>query len=225
MTSVHTTTFEDHYGRRPPPVGDGDPQDVRTYERRISWRRTATVTVFFLTLSVAIYGQTVPGCAERAYAQAADASRGWAHGLRDLIVKTKPSLLSVATLDMERQLALIDRRQAQFQYLVHTDASRVHTGEGLASLRNFDWTEADARTLRQRSPDYAVLERNVLEREGEAQAEQDWSALRGYVRTSLSKTPQFQRLIKRLEDRELATEHLLKSCQADPRRPPLKPAG
>jgi hypothetical protein len=48
---------------------------------RIPWWWTATVPVFFLMLSGAAYGQTLPDCAERAYAQAADASRGCAHGL------------------------------------------------------------------------------------------------------------------------------------------------
>lgn len=191
----------------------GCPRIVRTIKiRPIPWWWTATIPVFFLTLSVAAYGQSSPGCAERAYAQAADASRGWVRGIRDLIVRTRPALRKVATSDMEQQLALYDRRQAQFQYLVHTDASRIHTREGLASLRNWDWTEADARTLRKQSPDYAVLERNVLERQGKAQAEKDWPALHHYVQTSLGKTPQFQLLIKRLQDRENAAEQLLKTC-------------
>jgi hypothetical protein len=60
-------------------------------------------------------------------------------------VKVRPDLASVATLEMEQQLAQIDRRQAQFQYLLHTDVSRIHTGEGLVRFRNFDWTEADDR--------------------------------------------------------------------------------
>lgn len=180
--------------------------------RRI-WRRTVTVAVVFVGLSVPARAGTFPACAERAYAQAASASQQWQHGLRDFIVKVRPDLATLATLEMEQQLARIDRRQAQFRYLLRTDARRVHTGEGLTSFRNFDWTDADARALRPRSPSYVAIERKVVALERQGQARHDWPALRDYVRTSSSASPQFQDLLKRLRERELGIERLLKSCQ------------
>lgn len=177
------------------------------------WRRTVTVAVVFVGLGVPARAGTFPECAERAYAEAASASQEWQHGLRDFIVKGRPDLATLATLEMEHQLARIDRRQEQFRYLLRTDVRRVHTGEGLASFRNFDWTDADTRALRQRSPSYLAIERKVVELERQGQARHEWPALRDYVRTSSSASPQFQDLLKRLRERERGIERLLKSCQ------------
>lgn len=181
---------------------------------RAIWRRTVTLAVAFMGLCVPARAGTFPECAERAYAQAASASREWQHGLRDFLVKLRPDLATLATLEMEHQLALIDRRQAQFQYLLRTDVRRVHTREGLASFRNFDWTEADARVLRQQSSNYVAIERKVVELERQGQARRDWPALHDYVRTSLSASPQFQDLLKRLQERERGIEQLLNGCQS-----------
>jgi hypothetical protein len=128
-------------------------------------------------------------------------------------VKARPDLATLATLEMERQLALIDRRNAQFEYLLRTDGRRLHTREGLAPFRNFDWTDADARLLRQQGPSYVAAERRVVELERQSQTRHDWSALHDYVRTSLSRSPQFQGLLDRLQEREAAIERLLKDCQ------------
>jgi hypothetical protein len=114
---------------------------------------------------------------------------------------------------MEHQLALIERRHAQFRYLLRTDLGRVHTREGLATLRNFDWTDADARVLRQQSSSYVAIERTVVELERQGQARRDGPAMREYVRTSLSQNPQFQDSLRRLQERERRIEQRLKSCQ------------
>jgi hypothetical protein len=176
-------------------------------------KKTMTVAVVFVGFCIPVRAGTVPECAESAYAQAASASQEWQHGLRDLIAKGRPDLTTLATLEMERQLALIDRRQAQFQYLLRTDVRRIRTSEGLASFRNFDWSETDARVLRQQSPNYVAIERKVVELERQGEARRDWPALRDYMRTSLSPSPQFQDLLKGLRGRELGIERLLKSCQ------------
>jgi len=177
------------------------------------WRRAVTVAIAFVGLCVPARAGTFPECAERVYAQAAAASQEWQHGLRDLTVTMRPDLATLASMAMEQQLARIDHRQAQFRYLVRTDLRRVHTDEGLASLRNFDWTEADAHALRQRSTTYVAIERKIVELERQSQTRRDWPALHDYVRTSLSTTPQFQNVLKRLQERELEIELLLKSCQ------------
>lgn len=177
------------------------------------WRRTVTFAAAFVGLCVPARAETFPECARRAYAQAASASQEWQYGLRDLIVKMRPDLGTVATLEMEHQLARIDRRHSQFRYLIQTDARRVQTREGLTSFRNFDWTDADARVLRQQNADYIGIERKVVELERQGQARRDWPALRDYVRTSLSASAQFQALLKRLRERERGIGQLLESCQ------------
>jgi len=89
---------------------------------------------------------------------------------------------------------------------------RVHTGEGLASFRNFDWTEADARVLRQQSSSYAAIERKVVELARQGQARRDGPALSEYVRTSMSASPQLQNLLKRFQERELGIGQVLANC-------------
>ena len=180
---------------------------------RTVWLRAVTLTVVFVGLCGPARAETFPECAGRAYAQAASASREWQHGLRDVLVKVRPDLATLATVEMEHQLALIDRRHAQFRHLLRTDVGRVHTREGLATFRNFDWTEADARVLRQQSSSYVATERKVAELERESQARGDWPAMRDYVRTSLSANPQFQDSLKRLQERERRIEQVLRSCQ------------
>lgn len=180
---------------------------------RTVWRRTATLAVVYVGLCVPARAETFPECAERAYAQAASASQEWQHSLRDVLAKVRPDLATLATLEMKHQLALIERRHAQFRYLLRTNVGRVHTREGLAMFRNFDWTEADARVLRQQSSSYVAIERTVVELERQGQARRDWPAMREYVRTSLNPNPQFQDSLRRLQERERGIEQLLKSCQ------------
>jgi hypothetical protein len=104
-------------------------------------------------------------------------------------------------------------RQAQFQYLLRTDVRGIRTGEGLGPFRNFDWREADARALRQQASSYRDIERKIAELARQGQARSDGPVLRDYVRTSLSASPQFQDLLKRLQERERGVEPLLKGCQ------------
>ncbi|MCA1563853.1 MAG: hypothetical protein LC804_27610 [Acidobacteria bacterium] len=96
--------------------------------------------------------------------------------------------------------------------LIQTDGRRVRVHEGLSAFRNFDWTEADARVLRQQNADYVAMERTVVDLERQGQARRDWPVLRDYVRTSLSASPAFQTLLRRFRDRERGVEQLLKSC-------------
>jgi hypothetical protein len=180
---------------------------------RTTWRRTALLVVVFVVLSVPARAETFSECAERAYAQAASASQEWQRSLRDLLVKVRPDLAPLVTLEMEHQLALIDSRQARFRFLLRTDARRVLTRDGLAAFRNFDWTEADAGVLRQQTPGYVAIEQNVAELGRQVRAHADWPAMRDYVGTILSANPQFQHLLKRFQERERGIEPVLRTCQ------------
>jgi hypothetical protein len=171
------------------------------------------LVVIFVALPVPARAETFSECAERAYAQAVSASQEWQRSFRDLLVKVRPDLAPLATLEMDHQLKLIGRRQARFRFVLRTDAGRVHTREGLAAFRNFDWTEADAGVLRRQSPGYVAIERNVAELERQVRAHSDGPAMREYVRTTLSTNPQFQGLLKRLQERERRIEPVLKTCQ------------
>lgn len=177
------------------------------------WSAPVTIALAFVAFCVPEGVDPFPECAARAYAQAADASREWQHALRDLTVKMRPDLATLATLAMQDQLARLDHRQAQFRYLLGADVRRVDAGHGLLAFRNFDWTEADARVLRTRSADYVTLERKVEELNRQIQERRDWPAMHDFVRTSLSASPQFQDLLKRLQAREREIEPLLEGCQ------------
>jgi hypothetical protein len=176
-------------------------------------QQTMTVAAVFVALCVPARAETFVECAERAYAQAASSSQQWQRDFRELLVKMRPDLAPVATLEMEHQLALIDSREARFRFLLRTDARRVQTRQGLTAFRNFDWTEADAGALRQQTPGYVASERNAAELGRQVQAHRDWPAMREYVRTTLSASPQFQELLKRFQEREREIEPVLRSCQ------------
>jgi hypothetical protein len=180
---------------------------------RTAWRRTVPLVVVFVTLSVPARAETFAECVERAYAQAVAGSQQWQRDFRALLAKARPDLAPLATLEMEHQLALIDRRQARFRYVLRADAGRIYTRDGLAAFRNFDWTEADAGVLRQQNPAYAAIERNVAELERQVRAHSGWPAMRDYVRTTLSVNPQFQELTERFQERERGIEPVLRTCQ------------
>jgi hypothetical protein len=177
-----------------------------------AWRGIVAHVLAFAALVVPARAAPFPECAERAYAQAVAASQEWQHALRDLSVKLRPDLATIATLETERQMALLDRRHAQFRYLLRTDIGRLHPRGGLATFRNFDWKETDARVLRQQSSDYLAIDHKVMDLERQIEGRRDWPMMQDYVRTSLSATPQFQDLLKRLEQREQGIEGFLKNC-------------
>ena len=188
------------------------PVSIGNMTAQTAWRRAVAHVLVFAALVVPARAAPFPECAERAYAQAVAASQEWQHALRDLSVELRPDLATVATLEMERQLALLDRRHAQFRYLLRADIGRLHPRGGLATFRNFDWKETDARILRQQSSDYVALDHKVVDLERQVEGRRDLPMLKDYVRTSLSATPQFQDLLKRFQEREQGIEGFLKSC-------------
>jgi len=181
--------------------------------RRTTWRRTLILAFAGAWLPAQGLADTFAECAGRAYAQDVAGKQEWHRSLRDLIVKEKPNLAALATLDMEHQLAVVDRRQAQFGYLVRTDVRRIRTREGLATFRNFDWTDTDAVVLRQQSPGYVAMERQVVDLERRTKEHQDGATLREYVRAALGADSQFQGLLKRFQEHESTIGHLLEKCQ------------
>ena len=182
--------------------------------RRTGRRWTVIVAGAVLWLSAApAIAETFAECAERAYAQNVAAAQDWQRGLRDLIVKAKPELATLATLAMEQQLAFIDRNQARLSYLARTDASRIRTREGLMAFRNLDWTDADALILRQQRPSYAALERRVADLGGQTKAHRDWPTLQEYMRAAQGVNPEFEGLLTRFKARESAIEPLLRGCR------------
>jgi hypothetical protein len=152
-------------------------------------------------------------CTERAYAQDVAAKQDWHRGVRELVAQARPDLATVATLQMEQQLALVNRRQAEFNYLIGANPKRIRTGEGLATFRNFDWTESDALVLRRQSQSYATLANRIADLESQTKSRSDWPALQEYSRTILAGSPQFQRLLETLQVRESGIERLLRTCQ------------
>jgi hypothetical protein len=167
-------------------------------------------------LSAAASADTFLQCVERVYVEDVTAKQAWHRTLRDLTAKGRPELAAVAALDMNQQLALIDRRQAQFNHVIQVDPKRIRTHEGLSPFRNFGWSEADALALRQRSPSYVALERRVANLARQAKGHPDWPTLQGYSREVLGVSPQFQDALQRLQARESDVDRLLKRCPSPP---------
>ena len=184
--------------------------------RRRHWRTLVRGILISWLFGARAVADTFPGCVTRVYAEDMKAKHVWHHSLRDLITQARPDLATLATLDMDQQLALMDRRQAQFNYLVQVDPKRIHTREGLSSFRNFDWAQTDALILRQRSLSYVVIERRVADLARLTQGHPNRPALQDYFQSVLSVSPQFQGMVQRLGERESDVEGLLQGC------PPLR---
>jgi hypothetical protein len=155
---------------------------------------------------------TFPACVERVYAEGVTAKQAWHVSLRDLTAQMRPDLSTLATLDMNQQLALMERRRAQFRYLVQVDPTRIHTREGLSAFQNFEWTDADARNMRQRSPSYVGLEAKITELARQTSGQADWHILQEYARTAVVISPRFQDALHRLQARESVVERHLQGC-------------
>ena len=67
-----------------------------------------------------------------------DAKKEYQTTLRDLIVRHRPEFESLASLNMELQIALAEAGKARFRYLLKHSPRRIRTDGGLSKFTNFD---------------------------------------------------------------------------------------
>ena len=139
------------------------------------------------------------------------AQKEWQRGVAELVARTHPEFAAVASAQRNLQLAYIEARTAQFEYLLEHDPSRIVLTHGLSSFTNFEWSEDDSKALIEADPSYAALERKVSELRRKNDQQSDWPTFRKFFRYELVKSNEYQLLLKEFMSRTRQVEALLES--------------
>jgi hypothetical protein len=84
----------------------------------------------------------------------------------ELLSEKWRDLAPTLRLQRDQDLAGVVVLDLKFQYLVSNAPERITTDQGLSSMARFDWSNDDAKILREASADYVMYE-NFLARTGE----------------------------------------------------------
>ena len=124
-------------------------------------------------------------CLAAVYTEYADAQRTWQRSLNDAIVSARAEFTQLAQLSAELQLAMIDRAEVRFRYLLDQAPDRLQLDGGLAGFVNvgLGWSDEDNVALIAGDPDYRTLEERISRLRADNDARSDWSELRTYFRT------------------------------------------
>ena len=153
-------------------------------------------------------------CLEAVYTGYADAQRTWQRSLRDVIVSARVEFTDLAELSADLQLAMIDRGEARFRYLVDQAPDRVQLDGGLGGFVNvgLGWSDEDNVALMANDPDYRALEERISRLRADNDARPDWPAMRTYFRTELSASEPYADALGRLESSTVEFEDRLDAC-------------
>ncbi len=153
-------------------------------------------------------------CLADVYTGYADAQRTWQRSLRDMIVSTRAEFTEVAQLAADLQLAMIDKGEARFRYLVDQAPDRLNLDGGLAGFVNVGlaWSDEDNLALMAYDPDYRALEERISRLRADSDTRPDWPALRTYFRTELSASNPYADALERLGSSTAEWEDRLDAC-------------
>ena len=153
-------------------------------------------------------------CLAAVYTGYADAQRTWQRSLRDAVVSARVEFNDLAELSADLQLALIDRGEARFRYLVDQARDRLQLDGGLSEFVNvgLGWSDEDNVALMANDPDYRALEERINRLRADNDARPDWPTLRTYFRTELSASEPYTDALERLTSSTAEWEDLLDSC-------------
>ncbi len=156
-------------------------------------------------------GDRFTDIAKKARAEYTVAQEEWQRSLAELVIRTHPEFAAVASAQRDLQLAYIELRTARFEYLLEHDPSRIVLTDGLSKFTNFEWSDHDTETLIEADPSYAALERKVSALRKKNDEQTDWPEFRKYFRNTLSKSNEYQDLLKEFVSRTKEVEVLLQS--------------
>jgi hypothetical protein len=182
-----------------------------------------TSSTAFLGISVAIQvavgGAAWAGAFADCVRDAADrnlvAKTAFQSGLRDLIVRDRPELESLATVQMELQILLAEAWRAKFDHLLTHDPARIDTANGLGRFSNFPWTDADSADFKEESRSYRRLELRISTLEDQNNGHPDWPELRAHFRSELSQDPDFEALMTRFQTEQATVKAVIAQCRHD----------
>ena len=156
-------------------------------------------------------GDRFTDIAKKARAEYRVAQEEWQRGLAELVIRTYPEFAAVASAQRDLQLTYIETRTARFEYLLEHDPSRIVLTDGLSKFTNFEWSDHDTEALIEADPSYAALERKVSALRKKNDEQPDWPEFRKYFRNTLSKSNEYQDLLKEFVSRTKEIEALLQS--------------
>ena len=153
-------------------------------------------------------------CLADVYTGYADAQRTWQRSLRGMIVSARVEFTELAQLAADLQLAMIDKGEARFRYLVDQASDRLNLDGGLAGFVNIGlvWSDEDNLALMANNPDYRALEERISRLRADNDTRPDWPALRTYFRTEMSASEPYADALERLASSTAEWEDRLDAC-------------
>ena len=172
-----------------------------------------------LSLAALVFGDSgtdgdSQDCLADVYTGYADAQRTWQRSLRDMIVSARVEFTELAQLAADLQLAMIEKGEARFRYLVAQAPDRLNLDGGLAGFVNVGlaWSDEDNVAFMANDPDYRALEERISRLRADNDARPDWPALRTYFRTELSASEPYADALERLTSSTAEFEDRLDAC-------------
>jgi len=151
-------------------------------------------------------------CVRDATARDFDAKKEYQTALRDLIVRHRPEFESLASLNMELQIAYAQMRKAKFRYLLKHIPARIRTDGGLSKFTNFDWSKEDSERFAGEDAGYRQLEQRKAKLAKANNGHPDWPKLREFFHGELGKRPEYAAMMKRFLARQKEVGDLIAGC-------------
>lgn len=154
------------------------------------------------------WGQSAPEHRLKAWHVYTDAQRHWQQELAEFLTRHQPELKDLIALNRDVQLAMIEKRSLEFQYLLKVDPERIVTDQGMSRFTNFDWDNQDAQELRQVNPAFAQVEERIKDLRQRSDSHPQWPVLRE-AHQSLAKDPEYEVIYDRFQEKVTQAEQIL----------------
>ncbi len=136
--------------------------------------------------------------------------------LQDLIVSSRPDYEELVSLSADLQLAMIERSQARFVYLLTQQSDQISSTGDLSQLVKVGlrWTPADEQALLAVDLKYEALSARVDSLRTLNDGHPDWPDLRAYFASELSTRADYTEVLERFQKRQVELEEELTRCAA-----------
>ena len=182
--------------------------------------RSGILVAFFaisFAIRIAIGGTasaaTFADCVRDAAGRDLVAKTAFQRGMRDLVVQRRPAFRSLATVNMELQIAYAEARRSKLDYLLKHDAGRIETTRGLVRFTNFAWSDADTEKFIEESSSYRELDKRLATLKERNNGHPDWPKMRQYFRTALGQSPDFRALMARFQAGQRDVTAVISRCR------------
>ena len=158
------------------------------------------------------WGQSASEHRLKAWNVYTEAQRYWQQELAEFLTRHQPDLKDLIALNRDLQLAMIEKRSLEFQYLLKAHPERIVTDHDMSRFANFDWDDHDAEALREVNPEFAHVEERIKDLREHNDGHPQWPALRA-AHQSLAKDPGYQVVHRRFQEQITQAEKILAEAQ------------